>query len=996
MYPAGKLHTGTQLVLISLFGFGLALPVKADRVTRYTYNALGLVETVDGPRLDVNDITNYSYDAQGNRTLIRNALGHEIQISAHDAAGRPLTLVDPNGLTTQLSYNSRGHLIGMALSDGITTRTTAYTYDSVGNLTGVTQPDGTTLGFVYDAANQLIGLHDGLGNRIDYTLDAMGNRTSEQISDTHGVLLRNSHRIYDELGRLIQLIDARNQKTGYQYDGNGNLTQQTDARLNPTAHLYDALDRLKQTSDALYGVTDYTYDSQDNLTSVTDPNRLATTYTYDGLGNRLSQSSPDTGLTTYTYDAAGNRLSQTDARGITLTYSYDALNRLTGIRYPDPSLDVSYDYDQGVNGIGRLTRMSDAQGTTEYAYDAFGRLILETRTDATLTTVFRYIYDEAGRLTSLTYPSGHKLLYGYDDLSQLSDLTLESPDASLQPLASNIQYLPFGPLQSLDYGNGLSLNREFDQNYRLISQAIPGVLHSGFELDPVGNLTDWIDRLDAERNQRFDYDALDRLIHASGRYGELSFEYDPTGNRLRFTQGLETDRYHYASDSHRLLEILGTHPETRTYDATGNTLQSAMGSYVYDDTNRLVHFTRPGVEADYAYNGKGERVSKTVNGRTIHFRYSPEGQLLGEYDAGGKPLREYLYLQGQPLAQLSFSTVGVPNTHRQTASRCTPWRAKKRPKASSGRHKHKHRDKDTSDSDHRKPSPNPTHTPARHMRECCEASTEQNHDIAKRHKRRTEKARTGYPGKRKQRNGREAPPHNRCSTTSHQQRVSLAYLHTDHLGAVVKATDGDQHLVWDAVRRPFGSRNLVTDQIEMPLGFPGQYYDEESGVLYNYFRDYDPSTGRYLESDPIGLNGGLNTYTYVSGNPTNHIDPQGLVESWWHAVYPADFNTQPGYSHVPPSYNRRSAGGKEVCKGTWIQVGWSRVYNVVCQCVWLCLSCEYRTAWSGNTNSPYLPRTMGTVVFNPHKTGNNFNPDSGNDCICKNRPGPEKSCDGCD
>ncbi|MEW8660080.1 MAG: RHS repeat-associated core domain-containing protein, partial [Candidatus Thiodiazotropha endolucinida] len=103
----------------------------------------------------------------------------------------------------------------------------------------------------------------------------------------------------------------------------------------------------------------------------------------------------------------------------------------------------------------------------------------------------------------------------------------------------------------------------------------------------------------------------------------------------------------------------------------------------------------------------------------------------------------------------------------------------------------------------------------------------------------------------------------------------VVYLHTDHLGAVIKATDGDQKILWDAVRKPFGERIVTTAQIEMPLGFPGQYFDEESGNYYNYFRDYDPVTGRYLQSDPIGLAGGINTYSYVGNAPLKHVDPSG-------------------------------------------------------------------------------------------------------------------------
>ncbi|MEJ2681291.1 MAG: RHS repeat-associated core domain-containing protein [Gammaproteobacteria bacterium] len=101
------------------------------------------------------------------------------------------------------------------------------------------------------------------------------------------------------------------------------------------------------------------------------------------------------------------------------------------------------------------------------------------------------------------------------------------------------------------------------------------------------------------------------------------------------------------------------------------------------------------------------------------------------------------------------------------------------------------------------------------------------------------------------------------------------YPHTDHLGTIRVVTDEAGQVVWEADLAPFGEVSYVTAEIEQPLRFQGQYYDAESGLYYNYFRDYDPSIGRYVQSDPIGLHGGLNTYAYVGGNPIGYIDPYG-------------------------------------------------------------------------------------------------------------------------
>ena len=113
--------------------------------------------------------------------------------------------------------------------------------------------------------------------------------------------------------------------------------------------------------------------------------------------------------------------------------------------------------------------------------------------------------------------------------------------------------------------------------------------------------------------------------------------------------------------------------------------------------------------------------------------------------------------------------------------------------------------------------------------------------------------------------------------------TTVYYVHTDHLNTPKKLTRATDNVVvwrWDAdafgTTAPDPNPDGDGTSLSFNLRFPGQYYDAEAGLSYNYFRDYDPQVGRYVESDPIGLKGGLNTYGYVGGNPISFIDPLGL------------------------------------------------------------------------------------------------------------------------
>jgi YD repeat-containing protein len=188
---------------------GMAAAVTGTpRIWRYTYNQYGQVLTATGPRTDVADTTTYTYDSMGNLETVTNALGHVATLSGYDANGRVGTIVDANGLRTDLLYHPRGWLKSRTVTGNGINELTSYDYDGVGQLKKVTLPDNSWIGYDYDDAHRLTDTYDSIGNRITYTLDAMGNRLTEQVRDPSGALARQTTRIYDALNRLQSITGA--------------------------------------------------------------------------------------------------------------------------------------------------------------------------------------------------------------------------------------------------------------------------------------------------------------------------------------------------------------------------------------------------------------------------------------------------------------------------------------------------------------------------------------------------------------------------------------------------------------------------------------------------------------------------------------------------------------------------------------------------------------------------------------------------------------------
>jgi YD repeat-containing protein len=631
------------------------------RTVSYTYNKFGQVLTVDGPRTDVPDVTTYAYyvetaacptadgghatGCRGQLESVTDALGHATQYQDYKADGQPLRIVDPNGLVTTLAYDARQRLTSRTVGS----EPTSYDYDFAGQLTRVTLPDSSYLSYTYDDAHRLTGMQDNLGNRIAYTLDAMGNRTQEQVYDPANALAQTRSRVYNSLNRLFRELGAQSQTTEYGYDNNGNVLTVTDPLLHVTSNQYDALNRLKQVTDPNLGVTQYAYNGLDALTQVTDPRNLATGYTVDGLGNLTAQASPDTGTTSSTYDAAGNLLTQTDAKNQITAYAYDALNRVSLITFHDGSKQA-YAYDQGTNGIGRLSSITETDPANQvtsvlaYAYDQHGRVTSETRTLAGIQYVTGYTYDGSGRLTGMAYPGGRTLTYTLDALGRISQIDTAKNGQS-QTVVSAVAYQPFGGVKGFSFGNGSPYTRSYDQDGRIATYTL-GTRTFGIGYDAASRIEFIADTGTPANTNTYGYDALDRLTSAVTPSTPYSYGYDGVGNRLSKTAGAGTENYTYSSSSNRIATV-GT--RSFIFDANGSTTNDGLNTYAYDTRGRMVQATSSIGATAYQVNALGQRVRKTNSQADRVFHYDTRGRLIAETDPGGGLKREFIYLGDIPV-----------------------------------------------------------------------------------------------------------------------------------------------------------------------------------------------------------------------------------------------------------------------------------------------------------------------------------------------------------
>ena len=1010
----------------------LSVTVSGDGLSRtwnLTYDTNGQVLTVDGARTDLTDVTTFEYYSCttgaecGQLKKITNALSHVTNFNTYDNSGRLTKMTDPNGLETTLTYDSRGRVLTTVETPTVgTARTTTMSYDDVGLLQTLTTPDGVVLTYAYNDAHELISVTDNANNRIDYTYDAMGNLTDEDTYDPLSTLKRSMDYAYDLNNRLDSVTDG-NITADLNIDLVGNLTSDVDGNQRTTQHAYDALNRLATTTNALTGVTNYDFDAHDNVTSVTAPNNAVTTYEYDGLDNLTKEISPDRGTITYTYDEAGNLKTRTDARGITATFVYDALNRVTSVTYPTTAENMTYTYDHaGSEGIGRLRSISDQSGTTTYGYDEFGYVTSDARQIGAHTHTTSYAYDADGNVTSTTYPSGRVIDYGRDAIGQITSVT--STKSSVQKtIVSAATYEPFGPLASITHGNGITVDYDRRNDYRIDSIGSANLLDRTYSYDGAANITRIVDGLDADGTRDLAYDALNRLTvetapadysapvladnplvywrlgdlsgsvaqDASGNGhdgtygsssalgepglvgGDTAVRIDPAGGLNGQIQGavltgesvtgvelwFSTDSVAGYRDlvsvqsNNHVQMILYHHTNGKivvwkqgvnvlTSDATVSTGTAHHVALWYEAGSGKTYMMIDGVTQTNNYTGNALAATdpQVIAGGYLYYS-TAYSRMLGELDE----LAVYDTAVTATTFAGRFSSAGGASTtftydsngnrtlvdedgtltsygYATASNQLTTIGGSSLTRDASG-----NRTADVGGT--RTYTYNDQNRLSAVLDNSVTTATYVHNAMAQRTKKTVGSSDVIYLYDLQ---GNLIAEHDGTGALIRDYvwmsgmpvaqidaGEGFLYLHVDHLNTPRTATSDSQTVVWRWRGDAFGSTladedpdgDLVATTVN--LRFPGQYFDAETGFHYNYFRTYDPTTGRYLESDPIGLVAGPNTYGYVGASPLRFIDPLGLDAADW--AFGVVYDLTGGWSPSQTAVDRAAGFGDGISGG---------------------------------------------------------------------------------
>ncbi|WP_431878332.1 DUF6531 domain-containing protein [Amycolatopsis sacchari] len=831
-------------------------------------------------RRDASGVLRVEYDQAGAPASLTHSAGTTVTL--HREGDRIVELKMGDVVVLRYGYDMRGRLIHVVNSSGLPV---VFDYDDADRITGWQNRSGRWYRYVYDEDGRCVrtlgdgGYSDGAfaydRNLTAYT-DALGNVSYTERNDANQVVREidplGGQTVFrwDRYDRLLSRTDPLGRTTAFEYDDAGELTgivrpdgsrvavtEGEDGALELTADDGQRVWRGRYEGDPLrqpVGVAEAPADAE--LTGVPEhaPDVLGrtehdqfgrprsrtdaygeVTWEWTVEGNLLSRGRPGGGRERWRYDADGNEVEYVDPMGRVSRTTYGMFGLPLTTTAPDGSV-TTYTYDREL----RLVSVTTAGGLQwRYDYDAAGRMVAQTDYDGRTT---RYAYDAAGQLVQVLTPAGQTLRYEYDLLGNV--VARHTPEGTTRytydPLGRLLTATaPDCALRIVRDERGDVLQQIVDD--RIVTFAYHDEQRSVERRTPSGAVSLW----------HFGPDGEPAML-ATGSH-VLGFSHDERGMETeRRVDGVAVlGQAHDAAGAMTVQDVYG--PETFTrrefeYFADGRLAavrDDELGptEFQLDRTGRVAEVRGPGGAESYRYDDLGNVTFAGYQNFADQRRFAGTA-LLGKftYDACGRVVerveggRRWRYTWNS-LDQLT--TVDTPDGQRWHYRYDPLGRRIAKQRIAEGR-------------------------VAEQILFTWDGPTLVEAELRLPDGTRRVRTWDYHPDTGK-------PVAQRESADEERFRVVV----TDLVGTPVLLTDEAGRITWRSRETLWGVPVAAPGAEDIPLRFPGQYHDPESGLRYNVFRYYDPSTARYLSPDPLGLDPAPNPVAYVA-NPLHELDPLGL------------------------------------------------------------------------------------------------------------------------
>lgn len=814
-----------------------------EKTTRYTYDEYGQIKTRAKGESVANTtelaVTHYEYDQYGNITQITDPEGNITKYRDYDALGNAKITTDgranvlpiPEQYTWKNTYDAAGNLLSRRdpYDKGET-----YTYTKTGDLETVTNAGGSKVTLTSNANGQPLAMTDANGKITKLEYDKAGRLTF--TTDANG---NKNQTVYDAEGRVIRSVDAEGNATQFTYAEN--LLSSIQYPTYKELLEYDNRNRVKQTTQQANSrnyIHKRDYDPLGNMTNSVDAQNNATGYEYDALNRVKKITDAEGGITEFTYDARDNLVQVKDPEGRLTIYTYDKNDRLlTETKDGDQNTNKQrrYGYDQNGNLVSSI---NPQQEKTTYEFDRANRLV-KTRVFANKDhthpiKVINYHFDDKNQLTGWNQQASTMLpegviptadviplseTYTYNNLQQLESVTVNFGSFSK---SYSYTYYPNGLKKTYTNPEGITYTYYYNKNNQLMAVHIPGE----------GQIS-WAN---------FEWMVPQTLLLPGGQ--KISLKYDDF-------QQME-ERVLSKADNTELARAV------YEYDLAQNIkkIQKSEGTfnYAYDNLYRLTSADSPTGHAandeTFDYDGVGNRIARNENGTTENQSYNQKNQLGGIDSSDNTQDITYTYNANGHTKTQTKNGVITEYVYNHEERLITV----KRDGMTLGEYVYNHN--------------------GQRVKKVVRGATTwylyNKTDLA------AEYASDGSLIKEYL-----FHPDKTWMTEPLFQRIAtgdIYYYYNDHLSTPQHMLDAAGNIVWAADYSAYGKADVKANAVENNLRFPGQYYDEETGLHHNFHRDYDPATGRYIQSDPFGVGGGLNFYVYSVSNPTNFSDAYGLKQ----------------------------------------------------------------------------------------------------------------------